>query len=89
VRGCLHTRIGRNCFKHAIYVVHDFVVPKAENPIIAFKQPSVARLVRSALGVLSSINFNDQPLVAADKIDNEPANRFLTNKLVAVDRARA
>jgi hypothetical protein len=71
-------------FKHAVQVAINVIIPKAQNPEIGAREPRVtthvARLMRR-LVVLPAINFDDEPLAHADKIDDISLTRRLTTKM--------
>ncbi len=52
-------------------------------------QPSVAYRVALVSRVLTAINLDDEPLLAADEIDDVWSDGFLTNEFVPHQRTRA
>ena len=51
-----------------------------------FDEPSIARGVASALGMLATIDLDDKPFLSTDKIDDIPSDRFLTDEFVPAQR---
>ena len=51
-------------------------------------EPTVAYSVMLVRRVLSTVDFNDEPLLATDEIDNVRPDWFLTNEFMAI-RLRA
>jgi hypothetical protein len=87
VRGSLSKR-GRDGFKHTRHVAENVVVPKSQDAVIVISKPSVANGIARAVGMLPSIYLNNQTAFSADKVDRVRADRFLTNKFMAVETAR-
>ncbi len=51
-----------------------------------FDEPSIAHNVRSALGVLASIDLDDNPFLSTDKVDHIRPDRLLTHEFVPAQR---
>ncbi len=58
---------------------------KSHDTIIVRREPLVARLVGSGVGMLPSVNFDNQPVLARNEVANIRANRLLPDKLAASD----
>ncbi len=54
-----------------------------------FEEPTIADGVAPALGVLSAIQFDNEPFLSANKIDNGPSDWLLTHEFESAERARA
>jgi hypothetical protein len=71
-------------FKHAVQVAINVIIPKSQHPEIGTREPGittqVARLMRR-LVVLSAIDFDNEPLAHADKIDDVSFAGRLTAKM--------
>ncbi len=52
-------------------------------------QPFVTLAVSSIVGVLSTINLDNQSLLSADKVNHVGANGLLANEFATANRARA
>ena len=87
VRGRLRER-GRNCFENTSHIAQHVVVPEPQNTVVVIDKPFVANGIARAVGVLPSIYLNNQTAFSADKVDRVRADRFLTNKFIAVETAR-
>jgi hypothetical protein len=88
VRGTHHSQGARNCFQDAIHILEHFIVPKSQHAISMLSQPTVTFHVTFVERVLSAIEFNNQSLLAADKVDDIPADRLLSDELAASELAR-
>ena len=64
-------------FQHAAAIAQHVMIPEAEHAIAFRCEPSVAFGITRVLGVLSTIDFDDEALVMADKINRETADRCL------------
>ena len=71
---------------HAILVLQYLIVPEAQYTKILGAQPSITLSISvRSVGVLASVNLNDQTRVEARKVDNVPANRNLLAKAMTID----
>ena len=86
VRGSLRKR-SDNRFEDASQVARHVVVPKSQDPIVAIGEPLVAHDIARTVGMLPSVNFNDQPGLAANEVDGVWANRLLPNEFVPIQPA--
>ena len=66
-----------NHFQHAVAIAQHVVIPEAEHAIAFRREPSVAFGITRVLGVLPAIDFDDEALVMADKINRKTADRCL------------
>ena len=87
VRGCLLKGSGYG-FKHTHGVAKHIVVPESQNPIAPRHKPRIARRITRAFRMLTTIDFNDQSTLAADKIDGVRTDRLLANEFPAVNGTR-
>jgi len=78
-----------NGFQHAIDVAKDVVIPKPQNAISMIGEPLIACCIVLVGCVLSAIDLNDQPLFATNEVNGVRADRFLPDKFVASESARA
>ena len=53
-----------------------------------FTQPLVAHNVVGAVGMLATIDFDDQTPFATDEVDNVSPYRLLADELMSVDQSR-
>lgn len=65
------------------------MIPETKHTVVVVDQPPIADGVAWVRGMLAAIDFNDEAALTADKIDDEPTNRFLANKFVPLDLACA
>jgi hypothetical protein len=70
-------------FQHAVHICQNVVVPKPHNAKLMCLQPSVTHHIAFAVSMLSAINFYNQTLFAAHKIDNVRSDGVLANELEA------
>jgi hypothetical protein len=80
---------GGNRLQHAVDISNHVVVPKAQDAVAMLDQPLIACGVALVGGVLSTIDFNDQPALAADEVDNERSHWLLADEFLAVNGATA
>jgi hypothetical protein len=78
----------RDCFKNARHVAQHIVIPEPQNSVVVIDKSFVANHIARVVRVLSPIHLNNETTFAADKIDYVRTDRFLTNELVTVERAR-
>jgi hypothetical protein len=57
--------------------------------IASVSQPPVASLVTFRIAVLSAVEFDEQPLFAADEIDDIRSDRLLSNELISFEASRS
>jgi hypothetical protein len=74
--------------QHALFIFKYVVVPETEDAETLFLQVRVATNVTLPFGVLTSVSFNDQPMLQADKIGDVPVDRQLTFELVSSEPLR-
>ncbi len=77
----------RDDFQHPIHVSHDVIIPETQCPIAARSKPAITNNISFAFRVLSTVNFDNQHVLAAHEVSYIGANRLLTDKFVAVDAA--
>ena len=86
VRGSFRKR-SRNIFKNARQVAENVVVPKSQNTVVVIDKPFVANHVARVVGVLTSIQLNNETTFTADKVDSVGTDRLLPNKFLTVQPA--
>jgi hypothetical protein len=75
----------QNCSQDTFEVGQHFIFPEAQDPEAVLLQELRSRVIcRGLLGMLSAIDFNDQSIFNADKIDDVWSDRVLAAKLEAV-----
>jgi hypothetical protein len=74
--------------QHALFIFKYVVVPETEDAETLFLQVRVATNVTLPFGVLTSVSFNDQPMLQSDKIGDVPVDRQLTFELVSSEPLR-
>ncbi len=88
VRGALRKR-GGDSFKHASHVPQHVVVPEPQNPVVVVGKPFVTNYVPQVIGMLSSIDFNDEAVFATNQVDRVETNRLLSNELKSIQPTRS
>jgi hypothetical protein len=68
-----------------IIIAEDIIVPNPNCPISKIAQHRIALTVRRAIGVLPAVDFNDDTLLAANKIREKRANRLLAHEFEAAE----
>jgi hypothetical protein len=84
VRGRRRVQRVGNRLQHPLDVLENLVVPKSQHAIATVYQPLIANRIAFVGRVLTAVDFNNKPPLAADKINDEWSNRLLTDKLAAV-----
>jgi hypothetical protein len=74
---------GHDGFQNAIYIFKNIVVPEMQHAITVISQPSVAHSIAFVDRMLAAVEFDDQPLLATNEIDDIRSDRFLPDKFVA------
>ena len=75
-------------FKNARQVAENIIVPKSQNAIFAIDKPFVTSHIARVVGVLASIQLNNETTLTTDKVDCVGTDRLLPNKFVTVQPAR-
>jgi len=88
VRGSLRKR-GGDHFENSCRVAQHIIVPEAQDAVFVIEKPFVADHVTRIVRVLASIHLNDKTALTADQINNEGADRLLSDELVTVEPARS
>ena len=52
-------------------------------------EPSIAYQVTFVIGVLATVNFDDEPSLSTNEVDDIWTNGFLTHEFQAVEQSRA
>ena len=74
----------RDLDQYSFDVLQDVIVPEADEPMALVLKPSCSFIVPCLLsGMLPSIDFDDEALLHAEKIDDITAQRALAAKLMA------
>jgi hypothetical protein len=87
VRGSLRER-GRDGFKYARHVAQHVVIPEAQNTVVVVDEPLVPDHVARIIGVLASIELNNETTFAANQIDRVWTDWLLPDELVDIEAAR-
>jgi hypothetical protein len=82
VRGILVHRFKQNG-RDAFQVRQNVIVPEAQDGEPLSAKPSIACSIRTRVGMLSSINFDDDALLEGEKVRNVAAERHLPAELGA------
>ena len=70
--------------QHAGSIFQNIGIPETKYPITLGGEPAIAFQVSCRIGMLSSVEFNNQPAIMADEINNETPDRRLATKAQAV-----
>jgi hypothetical protein len=89
VRGRLRQQCGEDCFKNAFEISSHVIIPKAENAIPMLAEPLISDSIALAPRVLAAVNFNDEPMFAANKVCDVRPYRLLANEFEPIQAARA
>jgi hypothetical protein len=85
VRGRIHRQSACNRLQYAFHVTQNFIIPKSYNAIVVLLQPLIAHSILRIIGVLATVNFNNESEFATNKVDNIRSDRLLANKFMSVD----
>jgi hypothetical protein len=89
VRGRFHLQSGSDCFENAFRIADYIVVPKSQDPIVAFVQPLVPRFIDLACKMLPAVDFDNKATLAAYEIDNVAPDRLLSHEFATGKTARS
>jgi len=78
VRG--NPQLGCKHLQHAVEIAENLVVPDTHDAIAERIQVSVAALIGCAVGMLATIDFDDEAPLAADKVNVIGADRLLASE---------
>jgi hypothetical protein len=82
VRGAIRWQGRRNHFKYTVHIAKHVIIPESQHAISMLGEPPVAHRVALVDRVLAAVDFNDEPLLATNEIDDVGSDRFLTDELV-------
>jgi len=82
VRGSLR-KDGDNCLENAGQIAQNVVIPEPQDPIVSVSQPFISQDVVPTVGVLTTVNFNDQARFTANEVTGVWPDRLLPNEFVA------
>jgi hypothetical protein len=74
-----------NRFEHAFGVGEDVVVPEANDTPALAGEPFGPPFIGGILAVLAAVRLNNQPVLGAGEVDDEPADRMLSSEPVAAE----
>jgi hypothetical protein len=77
-------RRGYDHFQNAIPIFQNIGIPEAKHPVSFGCEPPISLNVLYGIGVLPAVEFHNQPVVVANKIDNEASNGRLTSEAQTV-----
>jgi len=75
-------------FPNAFDISQHVIIPKTHNAITMVDEPSIARDVAPAIGMLAAIELDDEPFLSTNKIYHVRADRLLTHKFKPGERTR-
>jgi hypothetical protein len=76
-----------NCLKHAIPIGEHIVVPEAKDPPSFRDQESIAFEVTGTVGMLATVEFDDEPLLDRGKVCNVRPDWHLSAEFCATQPA--
>jgi len=75
---------------HAVQIFQDLVIPEPQHTVTLAFQKSRAAYLRFGSGiVLTTVDFDDQSHLVADKVGNKTSDRHLSAKSVPFHLARS
>jgi hypothetical protein len=77
VRGRRGKRCCEDCVLNAFDISQHFDIPETQDAVAMFDEPVVADGVASVIGVLATIDLDDEPLLSTDKIRDIRPDRLL------------
>jgi len=83
VRGRFRRRCGEDSFPNAFDISKYFIIPKAQHAVTMVGQPSITDRVARVCRVLTAVDFDDESLLAADKVNDVGTDRFLADEFEA------
>jgi hypothetical protein len=89
VRGRLRLQCGEDCFQYAFEISDHVIIPKAEDAIAVLDEPFVSDSIALALRVLTTINFNDEPMFATNEVSDVRPYGLLANEFESIQATGA
>ncbi len=80
MRGRRRRRCREDCIPNAFDIFQHFVVPETEDPVTVINEPLIADSVASVIGMLATIDLDDEPFLSTDKIYDIRTDRLLTHE---------
>jgi len=80
VRGRRRRRCSEDCIPNAFDIFQHFVVPETEDPVTVINEPLIADCVASVIGMLATIDLDDEPFLSTDKIYDIRTDQLLTHE---------
>jgi hypothetical protein len=76
---------GCDRFEHAVGIRKHVVVPETRDTVTLVDEPTLTYRVALIGRMLAAIDFDDQPQLATDEVDDITSDRILTDELFAFD----
>ena len=73
----------QNRFEHALTIIDDIAVPKADDAPSVIFEPSGPEIIRNVLDMLAAVDFNDQPIFETNEIHDVGTDGPLAPDFVA------
>jgi len=89
VRGSIRGQGAEYNFQYTVGIAQHFIVPEAKHFVTAVSQPSISNGVSLVSCMLTTIDFNDEIPLPANKIDDIWSNGILAIKFEPAERARS
>jgi hypothetical protein len=86
VRGRRGRRCCEDCVPNAFDISQHFVIPETQDAVAMFDEPVIADGVASVIGVLATIDPDDEPLLSTDKIRDIRPDRLLPREFESGER---
>ena len=79
-------QVMKNGFQHAFDSGEDFLVPESHDGVTQrLEVPHAFDIGGDLLPVVFAVDFDDDPMSAADEVDDIPADWILASEVVAVE----
>ncbi len=81
-------RCRENCLPNAFDIFQHFIVPETQDAVAMLDEPSISHSVAVAIGVLASVDLEDELFFSTNEIRDVRSDRLLTHEFESAERAR-
>ncbi len=81
-------RCREDCLPNAFDIFQHFIIPETQDAVAMLDEPSVTHGVAAAIGVLASVDLEDEPFFSTNEIRDVRSDRLLTHEFESAERAR-
>jgi hypothetical protein len=78
-------KLSQNFLENAVRIREHVIVPESEKAIAGAFEPVITLRVSRVLSVLPAVDFDDQPMIVTDEIDDVVPDRHLSSKFEPVE----